>query len=575
MVVIRVRTRDGVQRVDMDERDTLFTLKTKVAALASIAPAQVVLTTDPAGRSVLQNESRTLQQLNIKHGDMVHLVQQGGSKEPTPIRSTPPPPSQTASSDSPSSSVGPSPSLTPRCTHPPHATCINCLPSSGDAAPEGKKKCLHGPNTTCPNCMTSASSTGKKIPWLCQHAAGAKCSNCIKIRKKDKTAKKPCTHPSNMVCANCADEKLHTGESENGTPDGAPAPKPEPGAKPLGPPQKLTQKCKHGPRGACDNCMPAEDPSANGGISTGPRKCRNHGPHGSCIECLMVEEARKPKIKSQEYANVKAVSIDYSSANAFQQYLQSQGFSQRRVGYLYGTTDKDKTVKVEAIYEPPQRGTKEKFELLEDKEAQRVEQLAALLGYKPVGWIFSHPKRDYSMSNDEVLKAAELQAKYGNEFVTLVLFENKEGMYSFEAFQLSDQCTQLYKDGALLPSDNPKTTRTSVPVIVERADTLSVDNHLWIVTLPIKDHVGMLGSEFPIENRSAPVRASDLKVHLMRNHNKPYWQRLADFHLLLYLTSHLSLSTDMPVLCEAIRNKSVDQLEGFKLIINHLAGIND
>jgi hypothetical protein len=37
-----------------------------------------------------------------------------------------------------------------------------------------------------------------------------------------------------------------------------------------------------------------------------------------------------------------------------------------RVGYLYGTVNEDKSVKVEVIYEPPQDNTDISFAILED-----------------------------------------------------------------------------------------------------------------------------------------------------------------------------------------------------------------
>lgn len=60
---------------------------------------------------------------------------------------------------------------------------------------------------------------------------------------------------------------------------------------------------------------------------------------------------------------------------------------------------------MEALYEPPQEGTHEGFELLEDPRAERVEELAAALRLKRVGWIFAHPPREkgFVFSGLEVL----------------------------------------------------------------------------------------------------------------------------------------------------------------------------
>jgi nuclear protein localization family protein 4 len=91
-------------------------------------------------------------------------------------------------------------------------------------------------------------------------------------------------------------------------------------------------------------------------------------------------------------------------------------------------------VRVEALYEPPQDGTHEGFELLEDPRAEKVEELAAALNLKKVGWIFAHPPREkgFVFSGLEVLTAAteQLEAAQGVQetpFVTIrVSLERQE-----------------------------------------------------------------------------------------------------------------------------------------------------
>lgn len=90
-------------------------------------------------------------------------------------------------------------------------------------------------------------------------------------------------------------------------------------------------------------------------------------------------------------------------------------------------------MRVEALYEPPQEGTHEGFELLEDPRAERVEELAAALGLKKVGWIFAHPPREkgFVFSGLEVLTAAaeQLEAAQGvgeTPFVTIRVSLEKE-----------------------------------------------------------------------------------------------------------------------------------------------------
>eukprot|EP00741_Cyanophora_paradoxa_P012659 tig00020614_g12230.t1 len=564
--LLRIRTREGIQRIEVEPAEPLYNVKKKLSALINVSANDIVLARDPAGLETFRDDTKSVDHYKMKHGDMIHVTSTVGGRLERPASGSAAGPSSaapaagqgsTSAAAQPVAAAPEAPGSVKRCIHGPGAKCVHCLPATGPDAAEGKKKCLHGAGAICPNCMNST-ATGKKIEWLCKHGPGAKCPNCIKITKKWAAKKPPCTHPANMVCPNCVDDEKD---------------EPKAGDKPIGAPADKVPKraCTHGPKGMCENCLPKEQEEGKPVL----RRCRNHGPHGSCIECMTVEEARKPRIKSQDYANVAGVSIDYSAANHFQAYLQEIRFAERRVGICFGSySEADSTVKVDAIYEPPQAGTKDKIHFKDDPEFSKVEALAALLGMRPVGWIFTHPHRNYSMASDEVIKGAELSAKFGKHFVTLVCFETKEKAYSFEAFQLSDQCIDLYKHNYLVAShDDPKVVLTREPVIVERADAMQVDTSFFLVTLPIRDHRSHLSTEFPIENRRHPLAKSDLKIHLINNSRKPYVERISDFHLLLFLSRHLSLETDMPALCKAVCSRNMANLEGFQLIIDHLAGI--
>ncbi|CAI7854244.1 unnamed protein product [Closterium sp. NIES-53] len=81
---------------------------------------------------------------------------------------------------------------------------------------------------------------------------------------------------------------------------------------------------------------------------------------------------------------------------------------------------------------------------------------------------------------------------------------------------------------------------------------------------------GPLMTSFPVENRVLVPTQNDLKQHLDRTRSKPWADRLADFHLLLYLSNFLDASTDMPMLAQAVRTKEPIS-EGHQLIIEHLA----
>ena len=74
------------------------------------------------------------------------------------------------------------------------------------------------------------------------------------------------------------------------------------------------------------------------------------------------------------------------------------------------------------IYEPPQHGDIDGF--VEEKDTTHADTIANLLGLKKVGWIFTRPggEREAPMTGEEIIKTAELQAKYGPSFVTIQVF---------------------------------------------------------------------------------------------------------------------------------------------------------
>lgn len=64
---------------------------------------------------------------------------------------------------------------------------------------------------------------------------------------------------------------------------------------------------------------------------------------------------------------------------------------------------------------------------------------------------------------------------------------------------------------------------------------------------------------------------AELRHHLQRAAGKPYWARLADFHLLLWLAKQPNLDQgDLTIIAEAVKEGN-DVPEGYTLIIDSLA----
>lgn len=295
--------------------------------------------------------------------------------------------------------------------------------------------------------------------------------------------------------------------------------------------------------------------------------------------------AKQMRVTRQENPHCESVSFDRDCADAFQHYVnETLAFAVKRGGFMYGTVLEDKRVEVNFIYEPPQQGTEELLYVLRNEEEEKlVDAIAAGLGMKKVGFIFTQTimqnKKDYTLSNREVLQAVEFHAESNmEEWVTAVVklevSEDGSAAIHFEAFQMSDMCVRLFKEGwfetEIAEGDDPKLSMMKKDVVVGGKDVKEVDNDFFLVVVKILDHQGPLSSTFPIENRTTQVTMRALKSHLNRSLSLPLVKRISDFHLLLFLARFLDLNSDVPALAQCVQAQTAVP-EGYKLLINSMA----
>lgn len=321
---------------------------------------------------------------------------------------------------------------------------------------------------------------------------------------------------------------------------------------------------------------------------------RHRKKNWTLADYLKLREELTIRIRHQKFGVCTTVHVDGQAANAFQLFLREMAMTVQRMGYIYGTSEKSappaddeedsKAKSVDeyvieneeyekvlscVIYEPRQEGSPEGFVELDDQALDRADTLANLLGMRRIGWIFSHDgDRDYPLSGSEILRAAELQSKYGHSFVTVTVFPNEEGQLEFQAFQVSKQCVELFEKGLLkVDEENPAILRTTKPVQVERKETQEVDCLLLICNVAITNYTSMFQVGFPIRNRPSSDHVqtmNKLKQVLLQRKNQKFVQRISDFHLLLFLTDYLSLSSDFPPLCEAIKTQNNSMAQNFE-----------
>lgn len=315
----------------------------------------------------------------------------------------------------------------------------------------------------------------------------------------------------------------------------------------------------------------------------GLKALRDMKMHWTIGEFMRMDAQFEFKLQAQKQAHCSKVILDGASCNDFQSYLRQFAFQQTRCGWLYGTVNEEtKEVTVDFIYEPPQEGDPYGFEVFDDPNADKVDAVAAALGREKVGWVFSHPPREdesFHFSSREILLAAQLQADAGGKgslFVTLKVTLDKEGQASFEAFQVSDQCLEMFGAGALVENESdPKTCaiHDTFTALVEAKEAKTVDNNFFLCVVPVSTHDSGMKSAFPKLHREGNFRTrAALKEQLRKYSNEAFVKRISDFQLLIFLSDFLDAKTDIPSICESVKNPDVPLDSGYELLINSVAG---
>ena len=239
------------------------------------------------------------------------------------------------------------------------------------------------------------------------------------------------------------------------------------------------------------------------------------GPKYRSNELVVLEEEAKYLIRAQHMVRARSLSVDLTAAGNFQRYVVGDlEFSKHRVGIMYGRVEHG-NVFCDTIYEPPQDGNAESYKLLPDPDEARVERVASLLGLRKVGVVFTARPRKCIFSSDDVYLSCQQHAQalqdhgfdFARSLVSAIITRNETtGAVVFEAYQVSDQCTDMYGKGVFNKPKNPNKSysRTSEDVLVERKPTQKVDNDFFINSVPIKTHEAPLFSKREVHLRTYP-----------------------------------------------------------------------
>ncbi|XP_058417848.1 nuclear protein localization protein 4 homolog isoform X4 [Diceros bicornis minor] len=361
--------------------------------------------------------------------------------------------------------------------------------------------------------------------------------------------------------------------------------------------------------------------------SRDPQLCR-HGPLGKCVHCVPLEPF------DEDYLNHLEPPVKHMSFHAY-------------IRKLTGGADKGKFVALEnisckiksgceghlpwpngictkcqpsAITLNRQIGTQNSLELLADPKAEVVDEIAAKLGLRKVGWIFtdlvsedtrkgtvrySRNKDTYFLSSEECITAGDFQNKhpnicrlspdghFGSKFVTAVATGGPDNQVHFEGYQVSNQCMALVRDECLLPcKDAPElgyakesSSEQYVPdvfykdidkfgnEITQLARPLPVEYLIIDITTTFpKDPVytfSISQNPFPIENRDVLGETQDfhsLATYLSQNTSSVFLDTISDFHLLLFLVTNevMPLQDSISLLLEAVRTRNEELAQTWK-----------
>uniref|UniRef100_A0A8D1BDU6 Nuclear protein localization protein 4 homolog n=1 Tax=Sus scrofa TaxID=9823 RepID=A0A8D1BDU6_PIG len=393
------------------------------------------------------------------------------------------------------------------------------------------------------------------------------------------------------------------------------------------------QLCRHGPLGKCVHCVPLEpfdedylnhlEPPVKhmsfhayirkltGGADKGKfvalenisckikSGCEGHlpWPNGICTKC----QPSAITLNRQKYRHVDNIMFEnHTVADRFLDFWRKTG--NQHFGYLYGRYTEHKDIplgiraEVAAIYEPPQIGTQNSLELLEDPKAEVVDEIAAKLGLRKVGWIFtdlvsedarkgtvrySRNKDTYFLSSEECITAGDFQNKhpnvcrlspdghFGSKFVTAVATGGPDNQVHFEGYQVSNQCMALVRDECLLPcKDAPE-----LGYAKESSSEQYVPDVFYKITTTFpKDPVytfSISQNPFPIENRDVLGETQDfhsLATYLSQSTSSVFLDTVSDFHLLLFLVTNdvMPLQDSISLLLEAVRTRNEELAQTWK-----------
>jgi len=246
-------------------------------------------------------------------------------------------------------------------------------------------------------------------------------------------------------------------------------------------------------------------------------------PQGICSKC----QPSAVTLNRQPWRHTDSVMFENSQlVDRFIQFWRESGA--QRAGWLYGRYEQHQDVPlgikavVCAIYEPPQESSKDTLRILPDPNDEIVEEAAAKMGLRKVGWIFTDLVASATTANkvknfrgidthflsaQEIITAGHYQNMhtnpckqteegfFGSKFVTVVITGNKEGDVEMMAYQVSNQCMALVNDKIIVPTkDAPE-----LAYILESSEAQYVPDVFFMEKDEYGNEIKKMGRPLPVE----------------------------------------------------------------------------
>lgn len=246
---------------------------------------------------------------------------------------------------------------------------------------------------------------------------------------------------------------------------------------------------------------------------------------------------------------------------------------EQRVAWLYGYYSEDPNypegvrANIEALYDPPQIGEMNGFQILQDEKEVYVDMVATNLGLERVGWIYTSLNHEQFLTPKEIREIARMQERFAVDhpegvkvpkFVTIVVKpKGDSGESGLDCYMVSDQCQALERDNILEVSEDhtklitrePEENEIIANVIQEGRTVKEFDPEFFIVSLtngqPVdaKEYTILKNYDFLASNRQFTPNNSDLKKYINGHKSDSSAEKFANFQFLLYIIERLDIDT--------------------------------